>query len=165
MENPWENYWKTGGEINENREIPRGTVGKPKDDHRTPRNTTRVKSRNTTGVNKWNSRGGGRRREWWDNAECRGKSLVSQYKIFEEKTTLQNLTLRIGALAGKSISIQDYKYTDRAFSLSRSLPSGKKGVNDLPVSFYTDVLFNLDVRTYRRHVLHSLLWNLLQNLL
>eukprot|EP00904_Undaria_pinnatifida_P009534 jgi/Undpi1/5710/HiC_scaffold_2.g00984.m1 len=45
---------------------------------------------------------------------------------------------------GKGISIQDYKYTDRAFSLSRPLPSGKKNVDELPVSYFTDALFNLD---------------------
>lgn len=47
---------------------------------------------------------------------------------------------------GKSISIQDYKYTDRAFSLSAPLPGGKKTVDELPVTFFTDVLFDLNVR-------------------
>ncbi|CAM9684998.1 unnamed protein product [Ascophyllum nodosum] len=45
---------------------------------------------------------------------------------------------------GKQISIQDYKYTDRAFSLSTPFPTGKKSLGDLSVSFYTDLLFDLN---------------------
>ncbi|CAM9847718.1 unnamed protein product [Ectocarpus sp. 4 AP-2014] len=47
--------------------------------------------------------------------------------------------------AGKSINIQDMKYTDRAFSLAMPLPSGTKSVGDIPLSFFTDALFSLDV--------------------
>ncbi|CAM9312062.1 unnamed protein product [Ectocarpus sp. 13 AM-2016] len=46
--------------------------------------------------------------------------------------------------AGKSINIQDMKYTDRAFSLAMPLPSGTKSVGDIPLSFFTDALFSLD---------------------
>ncbi|CAM9881150.1 unnamed protein product [Scytosiphon promiscuus] len=45
---------------------------------------------------------------------------------------------------GKSINIQDMKYTDRAFSLAKPLPEGKKSVGDIPVSFFTEALFSLD---------------------
>ncbi|CAM9749382.1 unnamed protein product [Pylaiella littoralis] len=45
---------------------------------------------------------------------------------------------------GKSINIQDMKYTDRAFSLAKPLPKGVKSVSDIPVTFFTDALFSLD---------------------
>lgn len=40
------------------------------------------------------------------------------------------------------------KYTDRAFSLAKPLPKGVKSVGDIPVSFFTDALFSLDVSTH-----------------
>lgn len=55
------------------------------------------------------------------------------------------LSRRLSEQAGKSINIQDMKYTDRAFSLAKPLPKGAKAVGDLPVSFFTDALFGLDV--------------------
>lgn len=48
------------------------------------------------------------------------------------------------------------KYTDRAFSLAKPLPKGVKSVSDIPVTFFTDALFSLDVsddqttREYRK---------------
>lgn len=41
------------------------------------------------------------------------------------------------------------KYTDRAFSLAKPLPKGAKAVGDIPVSFFTDALFGLDVSVGR----------------
>ena len=37
------------------------------------------------------------------------------------------------------------KYTDRAFSLAKPLPKGVKAVSDIPLSFFTDALFSLNV--------------------
>lgn len=53
---------------------------------------------------------------------------------------------------GKLISIQDYKYADRAFAMSEPLPKSTKDVEDLPLSFYTDLLFGLNVRALPRPV-------------
>eukprot|EP00752_Nemacystus_decipiens_P011137 g9896.t1 len=66
-----------------------------------------------------------------------GKSPIAVSILYPKQWTVTKTP-------GKSINIQDMKYTDRAFSLSKPLPKGAKAVGDIPVSFFTDALFSLD---------------------
>ncbi|CAM9671381.1 unnamed protein product [Discosporangium mesarthrocarpum] len=48
------------------------------------------------------------------------------------------------SVRGNTVSVQDYKSTDRVFSMVVPLPEGVSNVQKLPISFFTDVIFDLN---------------------